>query len=82
MSPHLAPDTIEATRQTATPSWGMTVYGYTLRSGAPTSRLVRLRGETRWRRLMVWQFSNAGTCFVRIKGVPHIVSECDQPGLV
>ena len=82
MNPYLAPDTIEATRQTETPRYGMTVYGYTRRSGAPTSRLVRLRGEKRWRRLMVWQFSNAGTCFVCIKGVPHIVREFDQPGLV
>ena len=24
---------------------------------------------------MCWQFSNAGTCFVRIKEVPHIVRD-------
>ena len=60
------------------PFAGMTKLGYTKRSGAPTSVKVRLLGEKIWRRLMVWQFSNAGTCFVRIKGVPHIVT--DVPG--
>lgn len=54
---------------------GMTREGYTKRSGAPTSRMIRLQGETRWRRLMVWQFSNLGTLFVRLDGKPHVVRE-------
>ena len=37
-------------RETAPPNYGMTVHGYTSRSGAPTSLLVRLDGEVRWRR--------------------------------
>lgn len=53
----------------------MTRGGYTKRSGAPIGIMIRLVGEARWRRVMVWQFSNAGTCFVRIKGVPHIVRD-------
>jgi hypothetical protein len=28
---------------------------------------------------MVWQFSNAGTCFVRVKGVPLVVHEYELP---
>ncbi len=51
----------------------MTRSGYTKRSGAPTSVLVRLKGEKKFRRAMVWQFSNAGTTFVKIKGEPHII---------
>lgn len=70
---------IEAARRTKTPTWGMTVDGYTKRGGAPTSYMIRLAGEKRWRRLMAWQFSNAGTLFVRIKGEPHIVNEYDIP---
>ncbi|HSX22547.1 MAG TPA: hypothetical protein VLE97_07225 [Gaiellaceae bacterium] len=58
---------------------GMTREGYTKRSGAPTARMVRLQGEKRWRRLMVWQFSNLGTLFVRIDGKPHVVREEDIP---
>lgn len=69
---------IVETRATEAPRYGMARSGYTLRSGAPTHLLVRLEGEKRFRRLMVWQFSNAGTCFVRVKGIPHIVR--DVPG--
>ena len=54
---------------------GLTRDGYTKRSGAPTARMIRLQGEKRWRRLMVWQFSNLGTLFVRIDGEPHVVRE-------
>jgi hypothetical protein len=57
-----------------TPRYGMARDGYTLRSGAPTSYMIRLEGEKRWRRVMIWQFSNAGTCFVRINGVPHVIA--------
>jgi hypothetical protein len=58
---------------------GMTRAGYTVRRGAPTSRMIRLAGEKRWRRLMVWQFSNCGTLFVRIAGQPLVVNEFDLP---
>lgn len=46
----------------------MTRDGYTKRAGSPTAMVVRLDGETRWRRVYVWCFSNAGTHFVRVKG--------------
>jgi len=59
----------------ANPHAGMARDGYTLRRGAPTSVMIRLDGEKRWRRLMVWQFSNAGTCFVRVKGTPLVVPD-------
>lgn len=57
------------------PRYGTTVDGYSKRSGAPTSRMIRLAGEKRFRRVMVWQFSNAGTAFVRIKGECFIVRD-------
>jgi hypothetical protein len=63
----------------ANPRAGMARDGYTLRRGAPTRVMIQLSGEKRWRRVMVWQFSNAGTCFVRIKGVPHVVRDLDIP---
>ena len=63
----------EAIRAVRTPNYGMTRSGYTKRSGAPTSVLVRLKGEKKFRRAMVWQFSNAGTTFVNIKGEPHVI---------
>lgn len=55
------------------PGQGIGPDGYTKRSGAPTSYMVRLDGSKRWRRVMIWQFSNAGTCFVRVDGVEYIV---------
>ena len=70
---------IAASRRTDTPPCVMTDDGYTQRSGAPTSYLIRLEGETRWRRLMAWQFSNNGTLFVRINGENMIVRQYDIP---
>ncbi len=69
----------ESKRTAETPRYGMARDGYTLRSGAPTSTLIRLEGEKRWRRVMVWCFSNSGTCFVRIKGESLIVREYEIP---
>ncbi len=78
MSPYLK-TTIEETKRTEIPRYGIDASGYTLRSGAPTSIMLRLQDEKRWRRLMCWQFSNAGTCFVRILRVNYIVRDCDLP---
>ena len=64
-------------RRTARPNYGMAVDGYTKRSGAPTSIEIKLKGEKIWRRLMIWQFSNAGTTFVNILGEPHIVDSTE-----
>ncbi len=61
------------------PGAGMTREGYTKRSGAPSSTMIKLAGESRWRRVMIWQFSNAGTSFVRIKGKPYIIPQHDIP---
>ena len=72
---------IAAAKRTDVPRWGIAADGYTLRSGAPTSVMLRLAGEKRWRRMMCWQFSNAGTCFVRVLGVPLIVNEYDLPNI-
>ncbi len=70
---------IVESKRTSQPSYGMARDGYTLKSGAPTSLMVRLEGEKRFRRLMVWQFSNAGTCFLRIKGEAMIVPDHTVP---
>ncbi len=79
MVKHIEPGMIVETKRTEAPRWGMTVFGYTVRSGAPTSMMVRLKGEKRWRRLMVLQFSNAGSCFLRVRGEMLFVSDCDLP---
>jgi hypothetical protein len=71
--------TITEAKRTEIPRWGLTAEGYSLRSGAPTSVMVRLDGERRWRRLMVWQFSNSGTLFVRLGGIPYVVLEYRIP---
>ena len=66
-------------KSTPTPRYGMGADGYTLRGGAPTSKMIKLAGEKRWRRLMVWQFSNVGTLFIRIKGQALVVNEHSLP---
>lgn len=66
-------------RYTNRPAWGLTVNGYTRRGGAPTPIMVRLDGERRWRRLMLWLFSNAGTTFIRIKGEEFVVTDSMLP---
>ncbi len=60
-------------------SHGCNKYGYTHKSGAPTSIMIRFADETIWRRLMVWQFSNVGTLFVRMKGKEYIIREHEVP---
>ena len=70
---------IVETKRTSKPRYGMTAEGYTCIAGAPTSYMVRFEGEKRWRRLMCWCFSNVGTCFVRIGGVPYVVRDSDMP---
>lgn len=73
---------IAESKRTLLPRYGMSRQGYTLRSGAPTSVMVRLEGDRIWRRVMVWQFSNAGTAFVRIKGEAFVVSDIPEPSKV
>lgn len=51
----------------------LTVDGYTPRAGSPSDWMVRLVGESRWRRVYCWQFSNAQTLFVRIGGRPIVI---------
>ena len=57
-----------------TPRYGMCADGYTKRSGAPSSYMIQIDGESRWRRVMVWCFSNAGTLFVRVNGQPLVIA--------
>jgi hypothetical protein len=44
-----------------------TGYGRKLRS----TRMLRIVGESRWRRIYVVCYSNAGSAYVLIKGKPH-----------
>lgn len=55
-------------RRRGDPRARMTRDGYTKRAGSPTAMQVQLDGETLWRRVYVWCFSNTCTHFVRIKG--------------
>ncbi len=48
--------------------------GYTVRAGSPSRAQVKLEGEKIWRRVYWWQFSNAGTAFIRVKGENLIVN--------
>ncbi len=66
-------------RRTEIPRYGMTRAGYTKLSGAPTSYMIRLEGEARFRRVMCWCFSNSGTLFVRVKGECLITHAIDFP---
>lgn len=66
-------------KTTEIPRYGMSADGYTKRSGAPTSKMIKLEGEKIWRRLMYWQFSNASTCFVNINKQPFVVTDCEVP---
>lgn len=59
-------------KRTPTPKLRTTRDGYTVRAGSPTSYMVRLQGEKRWRRVYEWCFSNTSTTFLRIGKVPHI----------
>lgn len=81
MSIHYLETEIAALRTTARPNYGYTVYGYTVRSGAPTHILLRLKGEKRWRRLKVLCFSNAETLFLRIKKQNYFVSDYQLHGI-
>jgi len=77
MVDYLKKDIAEAKRTPVSRTRGMTRMGYTTRAGAPTQWMIRLKGEKVWRRVMVWQFSNAGTAFVRIDGKPYVITDHD-----
>lgn len=79
MAEYLKTRIVESKVKYPTPGAGMAADGYTKRSGAPSHLMIRLEGENRWRRLMCWQFSNAGTSFVRIKGKELIVNDVPEP---
>ena len=68
---------IVAVKHTDVPRYGVTVFGYSVNSGAPTLMMIRLEGEKIWRRIMCWNFSNVSTFFVRINGQPFIVRAYD-----
>lgn len=70
---------IVASKQTKRPNYGIAADGYTVKSGAPTSYMVRLEGEKRWRRVMELCFSNASTNFLNIKGKMVVLSWEDFP---
>lgn len=63
-----------ATLTEDTPSYGRCADGYTKRSGAPTRYMIQIDGESRWRRVMAWCFSNASTAFVRVNGQPLVIA--------
>lgn len=73
-------------KRTDVPRYGIRADGYSAKSGAPTSYLVRIDGGAltaadakRWRRVLVWQWSNVGTAFVRICGNVYFLRDSDLP---
>lgn len=69
---------IAEVRHAKQPMPQLTRDGYSKRSGSPTATMIRLEGEKVWRRVYVWQFSNASTAFVRVNGQPFIVTDLDR----
>ena len=51
----------------------LTVDGYTKRSGAPTSLMVKIEGSNRWYRVYQVCFSNSGTDFIKTKENPFLI---------
>jgi len=47
--------------------------GYTKRSGAPTSLMVKIEGSNRWYRVYQVCFSNSGTDFIKTKENPFLI---------
>ena len=47
--------------------------GYTKRSGAPTSLMVKIKGSNRWYRVMNFCNSNSGTLFIKTKDNPFLI---------
>lgn len=70
---------ITETKRTTVPRWGIGADGYTRKTGAPTATMVKLEGEKRWRRLKIYQFSNASSLFLTINGKDHFVQPYDIP---
>ncbi len=54
---------------------GMTAEGYTTNAGAPSRYMLEVNG--RWLRVYIWQISNNGTAFVRIRGQRYVVDQTD-----
>ena len=73
---YLENEKITEKKRTDAPRWGMTADGYTLRSGAPTCWMIRLQGEKTFRRVMCIQMSNAGSCFIKVKGKRLYLNDC------
>ena len=71
MTVQYAPPIVEAKEQIVS-DWQvrrcLDSLGYTKRCGAPTNYKVRVKGHPRWYRVYVYQISNAGTAFLKMKG--------------
>jgi len=65
---YLAPDAIVSAWRDDSAHPRLDAYGYTVKAGSPTPYMVRLSCDNRPRRVMVLQFSNAGSAFVTVKG--------------
>ena len=67
----LVPESIDEVKETDAPLYGYRADGYTCSKGAPTRFLVRLRGDSVWRRLRCIQISNAGSLVLTVN--KHLV---------
>jgi hypothetical protein len=52
---------------------GITEEGYTTNAGAPTRYMLQIDGKQMWHRVYVWQISNNGTAFVRLRGRRYVI---------
>lgn len=68
---------IAEVKRTETPRSGHTKSGYGPR--VPTSRMIRLENDHKWRRIYCVIYSNAGTAFFVHDKRRVVVSDCDLP---
>lgn len=71
---YLDPQMVEDKRQTPTPpNRSRTGYGRKL----PTSWLLKLKGDHRWHRVYVIQYSNTGSAYIISKGTKLFLGSYD-----
>lgn len=79
MAKYLETKIVAAKRDYPRVGAGICVDGYTCSRGAPTSIKIQLENEKIWRRVKIWQISNASTLFVTIQKEDFIVCSLDIP---
>jgi hypothetical protein len=55
------------------PYEGRTEEGYTTNAGAPCCYMLQIDNKGKWHRVYIWQISNNGTAFVKLRGQRYVV---------